>query len=242
MRKSIPRWPIATPRKRRYERVTGGTKGLEKGVTRTIRKAKIVCTIGPASSSEAVLRDLMRLGMDVARLNFSHGTHEEHARTIDRLRRVAAKEGRTICILQDLQGPKIRTGRLKYRTPIALKAGAHLTITPRDIAGTSAVISTTFKTLAQEVETNSRVLLSDGLIELRVLAVRGEDVECEVVNGGLLGEHKGINLPGTVVNVPSLTEKDEKDLEFGLKHGVDIVAVSFIRTADDVRLVKRQVR
>ncbi|HEU4416606.1 MAG TPA: pyruvate kinase [Candidatus Angelobacter sp.] len=206
------------------------------------RKAKIVCTIGPASSSEAVLRDLMRLGMDVARLNFSHGTHEEHARMIDRLRRVADKECRTICILQDLQGPKIRTGRLKYRTPIALKSGARLSITPRDIAGTAALLSTTFKTLAKEVEVGSRILLSDGLIELRVLAIRGDDVECEVINGGLLGEHKGINLPGTVVSVPSLTEKDEKDLEFGLKHGVDIVAVSFIRTADDVRVVKRMVR
>src|SRR5215469_6808590 len=184
----------------------------------------------------------MRLGMDVARLNFSHGTHEEHARVMDRLRRVAEKEGRTICILQDLQGPKIRTGRLKYRTPIAIKRGAKLTITPRDIAGTASVISTTFKSLAQEVEPGARVLLSDGLIELRVLAVRGDDVECEVINGGLLGEHKGINLPGTVVNVPSLTEKDEKDLDFGLRHGVDIVAVSFIRTADDVRLVKRLTR
>jgi pyruvate kinase len=208
----------------------------------SVRKAKIVCTIGPASSSEAALRDLLRMGMDVARLNFSHGTHEEHARVMDRLRRVAAKEGRTICILQDLQGPKIRTGRLKYRTPIAIKSGGRLTITPRDIAGTSTVISTTFKTLAQEVETGSRILLSDGLIELRVIAVHGDEVECEVVNGGLLGEHKGINLPGTVVSVPSLTEKDEKDLEFGLKHGVDMVAVSFIRTADDVRVVKRLVR
>jgi pyruvate kinase len=206
------------------------------------RKAKIVCTIGPASGSEAVLRELMRLGMDVARLNFSHGTHEEHARMIDRLRKVADKENRSICILQDLQGPKIRTGRLKYRTPIALKSGARLTITPRDIAGTAALLSTTFKTLAQEVEPGARILLSDGLIELRVTAIRGDDVECEVINGGLLGEHKGINLPGTVVSVPSLTEKDEKDLEFGLKHGVDMVAVSFIRTADDVRLVKRLVR
>jgi pyruvate kinase len=188
------------------------------------------------------LRDLMRSGMDVARLNFSHGTHDEHARMIDRLRRVAEKEERSICILQDLQGPKIRTGRLKYRTPIALKSGARVTITPRDIAGTSGLISTTFKSLAQEVEPGARVLLSDGLIELRVAAVRGDDVECEVVNGGLLGEHKGINLPGTIVNVPSLTEKDEKDLEFGLKHGVDIVAVSFVRVADDVRLVKRLAR
>jgi pyruvate kinase len=212
------------------------------GPTLNARKAKIVCTIGPASSSEAELRELMRAGMDVARLNFSHGTHEEHARVIDRLRHVAEKEGRTICVLQDLQGPKIRTGRLKYRTPIAIKNGARLTITPRDIAGTASLISTTFKTLAQEVAPGARILLSDGLIELRVTAVRGDDVECEVINGGLLGEHKGINLPGAVVNVPSLTEKDEKDLEFGLKHGVDMIAVSFVRTADDVRLAKRLVR
>ena len=214
----------------------------ERNPAAVARKAKIVCTIGPASNSEAVLRDLMRAGMDVARLNFSHGTHEEHARTIDRLRKVAEKEGRSICILQDLQGPKIRTGRLKYRTPIALKKGSKLTITPRDIAGTATLISTTFKSLAQEVDPGERVLLADGLIELRVLAVKSDDVECEVINGGMLGEHKGINLPGTVVNVPSLTEKDEKDLEFGLKHGVDLVAVSFIRTADDVRLVKRLIR
>ncbi|HET6845042.1 MAG TPA: pyruvate kinase [Candidatus Angelobacter sp.] len=205
------------------------------------RRAKIVCTLGPASNSEAIVRDLMRLGMDVARLNFSHGTHEEHARMIERLRKIADKEGRSICILQDLQGPKIRTGRLKYRAPVALKSGSHVVITSRDIPGTSSVISTTFKTLAQEVEPGARILLSDGLIELRVRAVRGDDVECEIVNGGLLGEHKGINLPGATVRVPSLTEKDEKDLEFGIRHGVDMVAASFIRTAEDVRAVKRQV-
>lgn len=179
--------------------------------------------------------------MEVARLNFSHGSHDEHARVIERLRKVAEKEGRMICILQDLQGPKIRTGRLKFRTPVALKAGLRVTITPRDIPGTSTLISTTFKTLAQEVSPGSRILLSDGLIELRVHALRGDDVECEIVNGGLLGEHKGINLPGTVVRVPSLTEKDEKDLDFGMKHGVDMVAASFIRTANDVRAVKNRV-
>ena len=205
------------------------------------RKAKIVCTVGPSSNTESVLRDLMRFGMDVARLNFSHGSYDDHGKSIERLRRVAHKEDRTICILQDLQGPKIRTGRLKNRMPVAIKSGSRLTITPTDIPGNAQVISTTFQTLAREVEPGSRILLSDGLIELRVVRVHGGDVECEVVNGGLLGEHKGINLPGTVVTVPSLTEKDEKDLEFGLKHGVDIVAVSFIRTADDVRYVKRRV-
>ena len=160
---------------------------------------------------------------------------------IERLRKVANREGSTICILQDLQGPKIRTGRLKYRTPVALKAGSAITITPRDIAGTASLIATTFGTLAQEVEPGSRILLADGLIELRVRAVHGEDVECTVVNGGLLGEHKGINLPGTVVRVPALTEKDEKDIEFGINHGVDMIAASFVRTADDVRQAKRLV-
>src|SRR5882672_9906626 len=127
MRRCIQSRRKSAPRKRRDERVTSVVKAVEKGAALNARKAKIVCTIGPASGSEAVLRDLMRLGMDVARLNFSHGTHEEHARMIDRLRKVAEKEGRTVCILQDLQGPKIRTGRLKYRTPIAIKTGGRLT-------------------------------------------------------------------------------------------------------------------
>src|SRR5262249_25214548 len=186
-----------------------------------------------------MLRDLMRLGLDLARLHVPHGTHKEHARVIERVRKVADREGRTICILQDLQGPKIRPGRLKYRTPVALKTGSLVTITPRDIPGNATLIATTFKTLAEEVEPGARILLSDGLIELRVRSIRGEDVECEVVNGGLLGEHKGINLPGAVLRVPALTEKDEKDLEFGVKHGVDMIAASFVRSGDDVRLAKR---
>ena len=205
----------------------------------TQRRAKIICTIGPASNSESTMSHLLRLGMDVARLNFSHGTHEEHARNIRRLRRAAQREGRTVCILQDLQGPKIRTGRLKDHTPVLLEAGSEVVITPRDVLGTEKLISTTFQTLAQEVEPESRILLSDGLIELSVRAVRGEDVECEVVNGGLLGEHQGINLPGAVISVPSLTDKDREDLEFGLKNGVDYVALSFVRSAADVRTVKQ---
>lgn len=206
------------------------------------RRGKIVCTIGPASNSEAMLRDLMQAGMDVCRLNFSHGTHEEMAPLIERIRKVAEEvAGRTICILADLQGPKIRTGRLKFRTPVALKTGSKVTITPRDVAGTSTIISTTFPTLAHDVFPGARILLSDGLIELRVRAVKGDDVECEVINGGFLGEHKGINLPGIAISVPSLTEKDEKDLEFALKHGADMIAASFIRTADDVRAVRSKI-
>jgi pyruvate kinase len=185
------------------------------------------------------LRDLVRLGMDVARLNFSHGTHDDHARMIDRVRKVAGQEGRTVCILQDLQGPKIRTGKLKRGVAVELKSGTRVTITPRDILGTDLLIPTTFKTLAQEVGPGARILLADGLIELRVCAVHDGDVECEVLNGGLLGEHKGINIPGAGLHVPAITEKDEKDVEFGIKHGVDMIAVSFVRTAADLCLAKR---
>jgi len=203
------------------------------------RRAKIICTVGPACNSEAMLRDLMRLGMDVARLNFSHGSHEDHGQVIERLRRAATKENRTICILQDLQGPKIRTGRLKGGAPVMLKAGARVTITPRPIEGTAALIATTFESLSREVESGARILLADGLIELRVIRVHGQDVECEVINGGQIGEHKGINLPGVALSIPALTEKDRIDLEFGLKQGVDMVAVSFVRTAADLQSVKQ---
>jgi pyruvate kinase len=212
---------------------------LSSTVTPIPRRAKIICTIGPACHSEAAMRDLMRLGMDVARLNFSHGTHEDHARNIERLRQAAEKEKRTICILQDLQGPKIRTGRLERHEPVLLKSGSSIVITPREIDGTATRISTTFQDLAREVIVGARILLRDGLIELRVRTVRGKDVVCDVLNGGTLGEHQGINLPGTALSIPALTEKDRKDLEFGLKHGVDAVALSFVRTAADVNMVRQ---
>src|SRR5580693_4612943 len=219
-------------------KVTGAPVDASPAIS-TIRRAKIICTVGPACNSEPVLRDLLRLGMDVARLNFSHGTHEEHAQNIERLRRVAEQENRTICILQDLQGPKIRTGRMKGGVPVILETGSRVTITPRDIEGTSIVIPTTFQGLAREVAPGARILLNDGLIELRVIRARGEDVECEVINGGPLGEHKGINLPGVALSIPALTEKDRADLEFGLKHGVDMLAISFVRSGEDVREVKK---
>jgi pyruvate kinase len=216
------------------------TKAPEAGIsTSSPRRAKIICTIGPASHSEAAMRDLLRLGMDVARLNFSHGTHEDHARNIERLRLAAEKENRTVCILQDLQGPKIRTGRLAGHKPVLLTSGSTVVITPRDIAGTPTRISTTFPDLAREVSAGARILLRDGLIELRVRTVRGKDVVCDVLNGGTLGEHQGINLPGTALSIPALTEKDSKDLEFGLKHGVDAVALSFVRSAADVNMVRQ---
>ncbi len=205
------------------------------------RRAKIVATLGPASSTPEMFRRLVRAGLDVARLNFSHGTHSQKADLIAMVRRIAAEEGKPICILADLQGPKIRTGKLLDGKPVQLVAGERLTIAPSETQGTAARVGTTFTTLAENLEPGSRILLSDGLIELHVVAVEGDDVVCTVINGGTLGENKGINLPGIPVNVPSLTEKDEQDLEFALAQNVDTVAVSFVRTAEDVRHVKARV-
>jgi len=198
------------------------------------RRAKIICTIGPSCSTEVALRQLVQVGMDVARLNFSHGSHQDHARHIETLRQVAAEEGKSICILQDLQGPKIRTGTLEGHQPVTLKTGGQVTITTREVEGTPELISTTFKGLADEVKPGTCILLSDGRIELRVTNVSGADIECKIVNGGMLSEHQGINLPGAALSIPALTEKDRKDLEFGLEHSVDAIALSFVRSAADV--------
>jgi pyruvate kinase len=202
------------------------------------RRAKIICTIGPSCNTESALRTLLQAGMDVARLNFSHGTHEDHAGLIKRLREAAEAEERTVCILQDLQGPKIRTGVLKDHQPIELKAGAAVTITTRAVEGNADVISTTFSHLPDEVHPDSRILLSDGRIEFEVRGVHGEDIKCQVINGGMMAEHQGINLPGAALSIPALTEKDRKDLEFGVQHGVDLVALSFVRSAADVRTAR----
>jgi pyruvate kinase len=205
------------------------------------RRAKIVATLGPASNTESVIRDMVRAGVDVVRLNFSHGSHERKQVVLKLLRKVSRDERKPLCILGDLQGPKIRTSTLKDHQPVMLKAGGRLVITPRDVPGTASLVGTTFKTLAENVEQGSRILLSDGLIELRVHEVNNGDVHCEIINGGMLGENKGINLPGVLVRVPSLTDKDAEDLEFALKNGVDAIAVSFVRTAEDVRMVRNRV-
>ena len=205
------------------------------------RRAKIVCTLGPSSSTEEQIRQLLLLGMDVARLNFSHGSHHEHLQRIRAVRKTAAALGRSICVLQDLQGPKIRTSALRGHRPVSLVSGSRVTIVNREIEGTAERLGTTFKNLAQEVAPGSRILLSDGLLSLKVLKVRGEDVICEVIDGGILQEHQGINLPGAVLSAPSLTRKDRLDLAFGLSARVDAVALSFVRSAADVRAVKKAI-
>ena len=180
--------------------------------------------------------------MDVARLNFSHGKHEEHAKSIAILRAKAQGAGKTIAILADLQGPKIRTGPLAGGGLVLLRTGQKFTITTAKVLGDSTRVSTTFLPLPREVRRGDRILLSDGLIELRVQQVRGPEVHCVVVNGGALGENKGINLPGVKLRVPALTSKDKEDLKFALAHGADYIAVSFVRHAEDVLEAKRLIR
>ncbi len=203
-----------------------------------MRRTKIVATLGPATDSEARIRELIEAGLDVVRLNFSHGTHEEHAARIARVRAMAEAVGKPVAILLDLQGPKIRTGPLKDDRPVLLQDGAPFTITTEPIEGDARRVSTTYAGLPGDVHAGDRILLSDGTIELQVAGVHGNDVVTQVVQGGALREHQGINLPGTAVNISAITEKDRQDLAFGLEQGVDFVAMSFVRRADDVRELK----
>jgi pyruvate kinase len=207
-----------------------------------MRRTKIVCTIGPATNSAEQLEKLMQAGMNVARLNFSHGTQQEHAEVIERIRAISARLGCPIAILQDLQGPKIRTGLLQNRQPVTLADNTCVTITTRETLGTSEIIATTYKALPQDVQPGDRILLNDGLLELRVLDKHDTDVRCQVVHGGELGEHKGINLPGVAISAPALTEKDRDDLRFGVLHAVDYVALSFVRKPEDILEAKRFIR
>jgi pyruvate kinase len=202
-----------------------------------MRRTKIVATIGPATSQVEVLEDLLRAGMDVARMNFSHGAHLDHAANYRAIRAASERVGKPVAVLADLQGPKIRVGELEGGQ-LALLAGETVTITTRDLTGTAGIIPTVYEGLPSDVCPGSRILLDDGALELEVLASAGTEVECRVVVGGTLTDHKGINLPGVAVSAPSLTEKDRADLAFALALGVDYVALSFVRTGRDVRTVK----
>ncbi|MEE9198638.1 MAG: pyruvate kinase [Dehalococcoidia bacterium] len=203
-----------------------------------MRRTKIICTIGPASSPEDKIKGLISRGMNVARLNFSHGTREEHVHSISTLRRCAQELGAPLAILQDLQGPKMRIGSLKGGQRVLLDPGAELTITTRPVVGNSRTLSTNYENLPRDVKAGDCIFLADGLIELEVLSVNDPDVRCRVVHGGILAEHQGINLPHVSPSTPALTEKDREDLKLGLEHRVDYVALSFVRGADDIREVK----
>lgn len=210
------------------------------------RCAKIVATIGPASQDEATLERLLQAGVDVARLNFSHGSHSDHADVIARLRSLADRRGKPVCILQDLQGPKIRTGEIasdQKGTPgsVTLTTGQPLTLTTRHVIGDAHLVSVDFPDLPRVVQPGGRILLDDGNLELVVIAVGEETVESRVVEGGTLKPHKGVNLPGAKLGLSSLTEKDKVDLAFGLEQEVDAVALSFVRTADDITLLRQTI-
>ncbi len=202
------------------------------------KRTKIIATLGPASNSPEIIETLVKNGVDIFRLNFSHGTHDEHARLIEIVRGISAKLNHPIGILQDLQGPKIRVGEIAGGE-ISLKDGSRIVITTEPVAGTPERISTTYQELPRDVSKGNKILLDDGLLELRVLETSEREVICEIVHGGKLSSHKGINLPGIKLSTPSLTEKDKIDLKFGLKHGVDFVALSFVRHPMDVAELKK---
>jgi pyruvate kinase len=198
-----------------------------------MRKTKIVCTIGPASEDRALIKKLIFAGMNVARLNFSHGTHDEHAARIDLIRACAEEAGLPVAIMLDTKGPEIRTGLLKDGF-ITLFKGDEFTFTSREIEGTIDKVSITYKNLPDDVDYGTKILLDDGLIELEVQNAQNGDVHCRVINGGVLKERKGVNVPRISLNIPNLTEKGIRDITFGIEKEVDFIAVSFVRKAQDV--------
>jgi pyruvate kinase len=199
------------------------------------RRAKIVCTLGPATSTAPALAELIDAGMNVARLNFSHGTHAEHSAVHDMVRQISAERARPVGVLADLQGPKIRLGWFAAG-PVFWATGEHIVITTAECPGDHDRVSTTYEGLAADVRSGDRLLVDDGKVDLRVLEVDGDDITCEVLQGGPVSDHKGISLPGVAVSVPPLSEKDIEDLKFALELGVDMVAMSFVRAPEEVKL------
>jgi pyruvate kinase len=203
-------------------------------------KARIVCTLGPASHDPAVLGKMLEVGMDVARLNFSHGSYDDHAHLIANVRKAAEESGVPLCIMQDLQGPKIRIGDLASGS-VELVAGSTVVITTDPAPGSSSRIPTSYLSLPRDVHAGDTILLDDGKLRLNVLGTSEREVTCEVAIGGKLSSRKGINLPGVPLSVPSFTPKDLEDLAFGIRNDVDYTALSFVRSADDVRSLREAI-
>ncbi len=201
------------------------------------RRTKIVATVGPACENEQMLNILLDAGVDVFRLNFSHGDHEKKGRIINSIRELSRRHRRAVAILGDLQGPKIRTGLMKGGS-LELQTGSEVIITTRDIPGEGSLIPTIYENLASDVRPGNKILLDDGLMELEVLATDGSEVRCRVISGGTLKDRKGINLPGVRVSAPAMTEKDLDDLDFCIRQELDYVALSFVRRASDVQALK----
>src|SRR5215470_7350514 len=208
-----------------------------------MRRTKVVCTIGPASDSEDMLARLITAGMNVARVNFSHGTHDYHRNVIRRIKQVRRALNKPVAILQDLQGPKIRVGLIGGGTGfVTLLPGQEFTLTTDDLSGNEQRVSVSLKSLPSEVEVGHRILLADGNIELAVEKISPPDIRCRVIVGGQLSSHKGINLPGSELRVDSITKKDRKDIIVGVEEGVDAVALSFVRSAADITAARRAIK
>ncbi|SHE75956.1 pyruvate kinase [Seinonella peptonophila] len=203
-----------------------------------LRKTKIVCTIGPASESVDVLQEMISRGMNVARLNFSHGSHDEHALRIQRIRQAADDAGSVVAILLDTKGPEIRTGELSL-PEVSLEVGASFILTTKPVAGDQERVSISYSQLPKEVKIGGTILIDDGLIGLTVEKKTETDIYCRVQNGGLLKSRKGVNVPGVRIQLPGITEKDEADIRFGIKQNVDFIAASFVRKAEDVLEIRR---
>ncbi len=204
-----------------------------------MRKTKIVCTVGPATDDENVLRELMKAGMDVARFNFSHSDHEVHRKRFETVRKLSAELGLNVATLLDTKGPEIRLRDFKDHKPVYIEDGNDFVLTTRDVEGTAEQASITFANLPKDVSVGSKILINDGVIELAVKAVSDTDITCRVVHGGKLSDHKGVNVPGVKLSMPYISDADMADLEFGAKMGFDFIAASFVRTGADVDYLRK---
>ena len=203
-----------------------------------MRNTKVICTLGPAVDNEESIEALIRAGMNCARFNFSHGNHESHLATLNRLKSVRDRLGTPVAAMLDTKGPEIRVKTFKNNT-VELKAGGHFTLTSRDVEGTEKIVSVTYEHLAEELSEGNVILIDDGLIGLRVEKIEGQDIQCVVESGGPLSNNKSINIPGAHINLPALTEKDIGDLKFAAENDFDAIAASFIRSADDVKAIRK---
>ena len=203
-----------------------------------VKRTKIVCTLGPASEKEETLRELIKSGLNVCRMNFSHGSHEEHKGRIDLVKKVREELGQPTAILLDTKGPEIRTGQ--FDAPeVLLEEGQTFTITMKDVMGNKEMCTVSYKGLAKDVEPGNTILIDDGLVGLKVKEVNGDDIVCIVENSGIVKNHKGVNVPGVKVNLPAITEKDRSDIEFGIEQGIDFIAASFVRKVSDVLAIRK---
>ena len=207
-----------------------------------MKKTKIVCTMGPNADNENIMRTLVREGMDIARFNFSHGTHEEQKERMNQLKRIREEEGKHIAILLDTKGPEIRTSVLKDGKKIQLVEGNEFILTTEEIIGDDKRVSITYKGLVEDVAIGGKILIDDGLIELEVVEKKESDIICKIINGGELGERKGVNVPNVPIRLPALTEKDKDDIRFGVEQDIDFIAASFVRNAECVLEIKELLR